>query len=231
MFDTWLRFPPPNIHLAIISRLDPLLKINSLRNNNQMIEIRMNDLSFSDDEVADLFKKLLEINGRVALGTDFPVEKVNPMLTFYAAVARKDLDDYPNDGFEMENALSREETIKGMTIWAAYANFEENEKGSIEVGKKADLVFCTLNDLRSIPFENIYSKVVYSTNSSGVNHLMIDGKWVMQNRTMSGYDINEIILCKYDCLLLYLVPTTTTFIPSMVCFRYSALFTCKPPMS
>ena len=62
LFDTWLRFPPPNIHLAIISRLDPLLKINSLRNNNQMIEIRMNDLSFSDDEVADLFKKLLEID-------------------------------------------------------------------------------------------------------------------------------------------------------------------------
>jgi len=63
----------------------------------------------------------------VALGTDFPVEKVNPFLTFYAAVARKDLDKYPENGYQMENALSREETLKGMTIWAAHSNFEEHE--------------------------------------------------------------------------------------------------------
>jgi hypothetical protein len=59
-------------------------------------------------------------------------------LTFYAAVARKDLEGYPEGGYQMENALSREETLRGMTIWAAYSNFEENEKGSIEVGKFAD---------------------------------------------------------------------------------------------
>jgi predicted amidohydrolase YtcJ len=84
------------------------------------------------------YKKLLEINGKIALGTDFPVEKVNPMLTFYAAVARKDLKGYPEGGFEMKNGLTREETLKGMTKWAAYSNFEENEKGSIEAGKFAD---------------------------------------------------------------------------------------------
>ena len=86
------------------------------------------------------FKDLLNNYGKVALGTDFPVEQVNPFLTFYAAVARKDLDNYPEGGFQMENALSREETLKGMTIWAAYSNFEEQEKGSIEVGKFADFV-------------------------------------------------------------------------------------------
>ncbi len=86
------------------------------------------------------FKTLLEINGRIVLGTDFPVEKVNPMLTFYAAVARKDLSGYPEAGFEINNGLSREETLKGMTIWAAYANFEEKEKGSIELNKVADFV-------------------------------------------------------------------------------------------
>ena len=86
------------------------------------------------------YKKLLQKAGIVALGTDFPVEEVNPMLTFHAAVARKDSKNYPKDGFQTENALTREETIRGMTIWAAYSNFEEKEKGSLEVGKRADFV-------------------------------------------------------------------------------------------
>ena len=86
------------------------------------------------------YKKLLDKAGIVALGTDFPVEQVDPMLTFHAAVARKDSKGYPNGGFQKENALSREETLRGMTIWAAYSNFEEKEKGSLEVGKRADFV-------------------------------------------------------------------------------------------
>ncbi|HNQ26441.1 MAG TPA: amidohydrolase [Aquaticitalea sp.] len=91
------------------------------------------------------YRQLLQANGMVALGTDFPVEQVSPFLTFHSAVARQDLDNYPKDGFQMENALSREETLKGMTIWAAYANFEEHEKGSIEVGKFADFIILDKN--------------------------------------------------------------------------------------
>jgi predicted amidohydrolase YtcJ len=86
------------------------------------------------------YKTLLKKSGLVALGTDFPIEKVNPMHTFYAAVARKDIKNYPENGFRKEEGLSREESLKGMTIWAAYSNFEENEKGSIEKGKYADFV-------------------------------------------------------------------------------------------
>lgn len=86
------------------------------------------------------YKTLLNKAGIIALGTDFPIEHINPMYTFYAAVARKDLKQYPEGGYRMEEALSREETLKGMTIWAAYSNFEENEKGSLEVGKFADFV-------------------------------------------------------------------------------------------
>lgn len=86
------------------------------------------------------YKKLLQQNGLIALGTDFPIESINPLYTFYAAVARKDLSDFPENGFQKENALTRQETLKGMTIWAAVANFEENEKGSLEVGKYADFV-------------------------------------------------------------------------------------------
>ncbi|WP_299336963.1 amidohydrolase [uncultured Psychroserpens sp.] len=86
------------------------------------------------------YKQLLDAYGKVALGTDFPVEQVSPFLTFYAAVARQDLEQYPEGGFQKDNGLSRKETLKGMTIWAAYSNFEENEKGSIEADKFADFV-------------------------------------------------------------------------------------------
>ena len=101
------------------------------------------------------FKDLLNQYGKVALGTDFPVEYVSPFYTFYAAVARQDLRGYPEEGYQMENALSREETLKGMTIWAAYSNFEENEKGSIEAGKFADFIILDKNimevDAKEIP--------------------------------------------------------------------------------
>ena len=100
------------------------------------------------------YQALLNQNGIIALGTDFPVEKVSPFLTFYAAVARKDLNNYPENGFQMENALTREETLKGMTIWAAYSNFEENEKGSIEVGKMADFIILN-KDIMTVEAEKI----------------------------------------------------------------------------
>ena len=94
-------------------------------------------------------KELLDQNGWLPLGTDFPVENINPIYTFYAAVVRKDLKGFPANGFQMENALSRTEALKGMTIWAAKANFEEKEKGSIEVGKYADFVI-TDQDLMKV---------------------------------------------------------------------------------
>jgi len=89
---------------------------------------------------AYIYKDLLNENGLVALGTDFPVEGISPFATFYSAVARKDSKGMPEGGFQMENALSREEAMRGMTIWNAIANFEERYKGSIEVGKVADMV-------------------------------------------------------------------------------------------
>jgi len=104
------------------------------------------DMYWAEDRLGErvkgayAFKDLLQYSKRVALGTDFPVEKVNPFHTFYSSVARKDLSGYPKSGFQIENSLSREETLKGMTIWGAYFNFEENEKGSLEPGKIADFV-------------------------------------------------------------------------------------------
>ncbi len=112
------------------------------------------------------YKTLLDQAGLVALGTDFPVEKVSPLLTFYAAVSRKDTDNYPEGGFMKEQALSREETLKGMTIWAAFSNFEENEKGSIEPGKFADFVILD-QDIMKIDEKEIPSVKVLGTYVNG----------------------------------------------------------------
>ncbi len=85
-------------------------------------------------------KTLMKQNGWIPLGTDFPVESPNPFYTFYAAVARMDAKQFPAGGFQIENALSREEALRGMTIWAAKAAFEEQIKGSLEKGKLADFI-------------------------------------------------------------------------------------------
>ena len=136
------------------------------------------DMYWAEDRVgpdrikgAYSFKTLLDKSGIVALGTDFPVERVNPMYTFYSAVARKDLENYPEGGYRMEEGLTREETLKGMTIWAAYSNFEEDEKGSIEVGKFAD--FTVLDqDIMTIPEDSIPLVKTVAT--------FIDGKKVFE---------------------------------------------------
>ncbi|MGI0107445.1 amidohydrolase [Salinimicrobium sp. WS361] len=118
------------------------------------------------------YKKLLEEAGIIALGTDFPVEQVSPFLTFYAAVARKDTKNYPEGGYMPEQVLSREEALRGMTIWAAYSNFEEDEKGSIEPGKYADFVILD-RDIMKVSEEQIPDMKASAT--------YLDGKKVYGN--------------------------------------------------
>jgi predicted amidohydrolase YtcJ len=112
------------------------------------------------------YKTLLEKSGKVALGTDFPVEQVNPFLTFYASTTRQDLSGYPENGFNKNEALSREETLKGMTVWAAYSNFEDKEKGSIEIGKFADFIILD-RDIMSIDKTAIPKTKVLATYING----------------------------------------------------------------
>ncbi|RZK67890.1 MAG: amidohydrolase [Pedobacter sp.] len=112
------------------------------------------------------YKQLLKQNGWIPLGTDFPVENINPLLTFYAATVREDAKGFPKGGFQMENALTPEEALRGMTIWAAKANFEEKEKGSLEKGKFADFVILDHDILKSTP-QNILKTKVLKTYLNG----------------------------------------------------------------
>jgi hypothetical protein len=112
------------------------------------------------------YRDLMKANGWIANGSDFPVEDINPLFGFYAAVARMDQKGFPEKGFQAENALTREEALRAMTIWAARANFEENEKGSLEAGKFADFVVLE-KDILQIPIEETFSVKVVSTFVNG----------------------------------------------------------------
>ena len=118
------------------------------------------DMDWADERLGERIKnayayqRLLQQNGWVVNGTDFPIEDISPIYTFYAAVARKHLDGTPAEGFQMENALSREQALRSITIWVAKGCFLENRKGSIEVGKDADFVILD-RDIMNVPESEI----------------------------------------------------------------------------
>ncbi len=112
------------------------------------------------------YKRLLQQNSWMPLGTDFPVEDISPFKTFFAAVARQDKKGFPAGGYQIENALTREETLRGMTIWAAKGVFEENEKGSLQIGKAADFIVLD-TDLISCDINDILKTIVNETFING----------------------------------------------------------------
>ena len=120
------------------------------------------------------YKDLLDWSGLLALGTDFPVEEINPFQTFYAAVSRKPPGAWSSQApFQEKNALSRYEALLGITKWAAYASFEENEKGSIEVGKYADFVILD-QDIMRVAIDRVIDTKIVAT--------ILNGKIVFSNR-------------------------------------------------
>ncbi len=108
------------------------------------------------------FHDLLQQNGWIPLGTDFPVEDISPFKTFYAAFVRKDAKGWPEQGYQMENALTRQDALRGMTIWAAKSNFEEREKGSLEAGKLADFIITNKDLMKTAPAELLQIQVQFT---------------------------------------------------------------------
>jgi predicted amidohydrolase YtcJ len=117
----------------------------------------------------DLYKQ----NRWLPNGTDFPVEGIEPIKTFYASVARKNHSREQQGGFQMENALSRMVALKSMTIWAAKASFTEKFRGSIEVGKDADFTILDTDIIKAPEEKLLQSKVLFT---------IVDGKTVYKAR-------------------------------------------------
>ncbi|MGD9021441.1 MAG: amidohydrolase family protein, partial [Lysobacterales bacterium] len=108
------------------------------------------------------WRSLVESGARLALGSDFPVEQVNPMLGIYAAVTRQDVDGWPPGGWYPGEALTREEAVRGFTLDAAYSGFMENEVGSLEKGKRADFIVLD-RDIFEVPVAEIAGTRVLQT--------------------------------------------------------------------
>ncbi|MCG6926508.1 MAG: amidohydrolase [Acidobacteria bacterium] len=117
-------------------------------------------------EGAYAWRKLLETGARVLNGTDAPVEDLSPLENFYATVTRQDPSGQPPGGFDPDQRLTREEALRTMTLEPAYGGFEENEKGSIEPGKVADLVVLS-QDILSVPDDALLKTRVLATIVDG----------------------------------------------------------------
>ena len=131
------------------------------------------DLHFAPDRlgmerVGDgyVWRNLIDLGVVIAGGSDAPVEIGDPRIEFYAAVTRKDLDGFYDRGWHLEQAVTREEALKMFTIWPAVAAFQEDIKGSIELGKLADLTIFS-EDIMTIPFKEILNTEIVMTVVNG----------------------------------------------------------------
>lgn len=130
------------------------------------------DMFWADERLGEriknayVYKNLLQQNGWLCNGSDFPIESINPILGFYAGIARKNLEGEPKEGFQLEQALSKREALRAMTIWAAKACFEDEIKGSLEEGKLADFVVLD-KDIMEIDMDEIPLAKVLQTYIGG----------------------------------------------------------------
>ena len=135
---------PPDYFEAFSKNIIPSVQPTHATSDMYWVEDRLGQGRMKG---AYAYKSLLNQAGILALGTDFPVEYVNPMLTLSSAVYRRDTLGYPEAGFYLDEAITREQALKGMTLWAAYANFSEDIRGSLSPGKDADFIFLDRNPL------------------------------------------------------------------------------------
>ena len=134
------------------------------------------DMYWAQDRVGEerikgayAWQRFLDAGAKIAFGSDFPVEKSDPLIGFYAAVTRQDLEGWPEGGWRAQEKLTREQTLKAFTLDAAYAAFMEAEVGSIEPGKRADFVVLSA-DPTTVPADKIVDITVMET--------VVDGKTV-----------------------------------------------------
>ncbi len=134
---------PRFMRLGIIPSMQPSHAIGDLHFAPSRVGIKRLEGAYA-------WQSLIRSGCIIAGGSDAPVERGEPMIEFYAAVARRDQRGFSGEGWHPEEKVTREQALKMFTIWAAHAAFEENLKGSIEVGKLADLTVLSA-DIMKIP--------------------------------------------------------------------------------
>ncbi|MEP6691833.1 MAG: amidohydrolase [Gemmatimonadaceae bacterium] len=152
------------IHHDDIPRFAKLGVIPSMQASHQTSDMywAVNRLGPSRLLGAYAWRSLLETGVVIPNGSDFPVESVNPLISFHAAVSRRDADNWPAGGWFPEQAMTREEALKAMTIWPAYAAFAEQQMGSLTPGKVMDFVVLD-HDIMKMPAEYILGTTVVAT--------------------------------------------------------------------
>lgn len=120
---------------------------------------------------AYIYKDLQNLLGILPLGTDFPIEGISPISTFYAATIRKDASGYPAEGYQVDQALDRNSALLGITVWASIANNNDSEVGSIEKGKWADFTVLDRNLLTIDADQILQSKVLRTVVAGETTHL------------------------------------------------------------
>ena len=151
-----------------IARFAPLGVIASMQPTHATSDMPWAETRLGPERIrgAYAWRSFLESGARLALGSDFPVEQVSPLLGFYAAVTRQDADGQPPEGWYPEQVLTREEALRGFTLGAAYAGFMEDEVGSLEAGKRADFVVLS-RDIMRVPEADILRAEVVATYLAG----------------------------------------------------------------
>jgi predicted amidohydrolase YtcJ len=164
------------LDLADIPRLAKLKVIPSMQPSHAI-----GDLHFAPSRVgvarlkgAYAWQSLIKTGAPIAGGSDAPVERGEPMIEFYAAVARKDPKGFQGEGWHPEEAVSREQALKMFTLWPAFAAFEEKLRGSIEVGKLADFSIFS-SDIMNIPeMEILKTRCVMTVINGEIVHQASD---------------------------------------------------------
>ena len=160
-------------HAQIISpedipRFAKLGVIPSMQSSHQTSDMPWAERRLGPERIrgAYAWRTLLNTGVVIPNGTDFPVEHVNPIITFHSAVTRQDAENSPPGGWYPDQRMTREEALRSMTLWPAYAAFQENELGSITAGKYADFTILD-RDIMKIAPEKILDAQVVATYVGG----------------------------------------------------------------
>jgi predicted amidohydrolase YtcJ len=147
-----------------IPRFARLGVIPSMQASHQTSDMRWAEARVGPQRIrgAYAWRSLLNTGVVIPDGSDFPVEQVNPLISFHSAVTRQDSANWPAGGWYPEQVMTRDEALRGMTIWAAYAGFQERELGSLTPGKYADFVVLD-RDIMRVPATEILETRVLST--------------------------------------------------------------------